>query len=77
MKQHLTCEALLFVVINLLAVFLFVFKKKTFTRRACLLKHGGCIFDVRSCVLASRSVYLYTVYKLWSFDLRIPLINNL
>lgn len=76
-EQHLTCEALLFVVINLLAVFLFVFKKKTFTGRACLLKHGGCIFDVRSCVLASRSVYLYTVYKLWSFDLRIPLINNL
>ena len=27
-EQHLTCEALLFVVINLLAVFLFVFKKK-------------------------------------------------
>ena len=27
-EQHLTCEAFLFVVINLLAVFLFVFKKK-------------------------------------------------
>ena len=76
-EQHLACETLLFVVVNSLAVFLFVFKKQTFARRACLLRHGGCLFDVRSCVLASRSVYLYTAYKLWSFDLRIPLNNNL
>ena len=50
---------------------------ETIARRACLLEHGGCLFDVRSCVLTSRSLYLYTVYRLWSFDLRIPLINNL